>query len=63
MVEGDYPAMTELRRSVERAASAPFAALIDGEAGQQPRHVTGDFGDARDLRAVESRQRGGESLS
>ena len=30
---GVAPAMVELRRSVERAAAAPFAVLIDGESG------------------------------
>jgi DNA-binding NtrC family response regulator/tetratricopeptide (TPR) repeat protein len=30
---GATPAMAELRRSVERAAAAPFAVLIDGESG------------------------------
>src|SRR5262249_36878450 len=30
---GATPAMVELRRSVERAAGAPFAVLIDGESG------------------------------
>ena len=30
---GATPAMVELRRSVERAAAAPFAVMIDGESG------------------------------
>ena len=30
---GVTPAMAELRQSVERAAAAPFAVLIDGESG------------------------------
>ena len=30
---GITPAMVELRQSVERAAAAPFAVLIDGESG------------------------------